>query len=49
MSELRRPSSSTWPGWLSAADTLRSVGWIGSDCGLLAMAALVLKALTIVR
>src|ERR1700733_11007905 len=49
ISELRRPSSRTWPGWFSAADRFFRVGWTGSDCGLLAIAALVLKALTIVR
>ncbi len=48
-SELRRPSSRTWPGWFSAADRLPRVGWNGSDAGLLVMAALVLNALTIVR
>src|SRR5580658_8424795 len=49
MSELRRPSCSTWPGWLRAADRLRRVGWVGSEAGLLVIAALVLKALTTVR
>src|ERR1700678_4203663 len=49
MSELRRPISSTWPGWVSAVDRFPSVGWTGSDPGLPAMAELVLKALTTVR